>query len=100
MATYAILEAQTRWGFLSMVQADNDPEYGRYFEDTLRRAGIATRHSRLRPNDNARIERFNRALQEECIGSYGRKSVPLSRQKNKLSDYLENYNTRRAQLGI
>lgn len=101
-AARAVLEAQALWGFsLSMVQSDNGPEYGRYFEQQMQMANIHTRHSRLhRPNDNAHIERFNRTIQEECIGSYWRKSVPLSRQKQKLSEYLEYYNQKRVHLGI
>lgn len=102
LAAHAVLEAQTQWGFtLSTVQADNGPEYGRYFEQQMQRAGIQVRHSRLhRPNDNAHIERFNRTLQEECIGSYWRKSVPLSRQRETLAAYLDFYNQKRVHLGI
>lgn len=102
VAATAVLEAQEAFGFLfTMVQADNGPEYGRYFEQQLRRSGIQTRHSRLhRPNDNAHIERFNRTIQEECLGSYWRKSVPLSRQKQRLNEYLDYYNNKRIHLGI
>ena len=102
IAATAVLEARQVFGFpFAMVQSDNGPEYGRYFEQQMQRAGVQTRHSRLhRPNDNAHIERFNRTIQEECIGSYWRKSVPLSRQKKKLSEYLEYYNNERVHLGI
>ena len=102
VAATAVLEARQAFGFpFAMVQSDNGPEYGRYFEQQMTRAGIHNRHSRLhRPNDNAHIERFNRTLQEECIGHYWRKSVPLSRQKQKLSEYLDYYNHERVHLGI
>ena len=108
IAAQAVLEAQKAWGTklekpftISIVQADNGPEYGRYFEQQIHKANIQTRHSRLhRPNDNAHIERFNRTIQTECIGHYWRKSVPLSRQKEKLAKYLEYYNTKRVHLGI
>lgn len=101
-AARAVLEAEQYWGFpIAMVQADNGPEYGRYFEQQMKRAGIATRHSRLhRPNDNAHIERFNRTVQEECIGHYWNRSVPLQSQQVMLSAYLEYYNTERVHLGI
>lgn len=101
-AARAVLEAQQQWGFpIALVQADNGPEYGRYFEQTLQRAGITTRHSRLhRPNDNAHIERFNRTIQEERIGHYWDRSVPLPSQQARLSAYLEFYNTQRVHLGI
>lgn len=102
LAVQAILAAQTRWGFsISMVQSDNGPEFSRYFEQTLQRRGIVTRHTRLgRPNDNAHIERFNRTIQTECIGYYWRRSVPLQRQRETLTAYLDYYNTKRVHLGI
>lgn len=107
-AARAVLEAQEYWcreygwsGTISMVQADNGPEYGRYFEQTLQRAGIQTRHSRLhRPNDNAHVERFNRTIQTESIGYCWNKSVPLSSQQAKLTAWLEYYNNERVHLGI
>lgn len=102
LAARAVLEAQTRWGFaIYMVQADNGPEYSQYFAQVMSRHGIQTRHSRLhRPNDNAHIERFNRTIQTECIGYYWQKSVPLNHQQDRLTAYLEHYNTRRVHLGI
>ena len=102
IAATAVLEAQQQWGFpVAMVQADNGPEYGRYFAQQLQHANIQVRHSRLhRPNDNAHIERFNRTIQTECIGYYWRKSVPLSRQQARLNAYLAYYNNDRVHLGI
>ncbi len=102
LAAKAVLEAQHSWGFqLCMVQADNGPEYGRYFEQVMRSHNVTTRHTRLhRPNDNAHIERFNRTIQTECIGYYWRKSVPLSHQRDTLTAYLDYYNTKRVHLGI
>ncbi len=102
VAATAVLEARQVFGFpFAMVQSDNGPEYGRYFEQQMARVNIQTRHSRLhRPNDNAHIERFNRTIQEECIGFYWRKSVPLPRQRQKLSRYLDYYNNERVHLGI
>ena len=102
VAATAVLEARQAFGFpFTMVQSDNGPEYGHYFEQQMHRAGIQTRHSRLhRPNDNAHIERFNRTIQEECIGSSWRKSVPLSRQKQNVNKYLDYYNNERVHLGI
>ena len=102
LAAKAVLKAQEAWGFtISMVQADNGPEYGRYFKQTLQRHGIQTRHTRLhRPNDNAHIERFNRTIQTECIGQYWNRSIPLPSQRDTLSAYLDYYNTRRVHLGL
>ncbi len=102
LAAQAVLLAQQQWGIpIAMVQADNGPEYGQYFEQQMKRANIITRHSRLhRPNDNAHIERFNRTIQTECIGYYWQKSVPLSCQQDRLKAYLEYYNTKRVHLGI
>ena len=102
LAAKTVLDAQVAFGFsFAMVQSDNGPEFGRYFEDQLRRQGISVRHSRLhRPNDNAHIERFNRTIQEECIGGHWRRSVPLRLQQEKLTNYLDYYNNDRVHLGI
>jgi len=102
LAAEAVLEAEKMFGFnFSMVQSDNGPEYGRYFEQQIQSHNIQTRHSRLhRPNDNAHIERFNRTIQTECIGYCWRKSVPLSRQQTNLNRYLDYYNHERVHLGI
>lgn len=102
LAAQAVLEARDAWGIpIAMVQADNGPEYSRYFEQCMKRANIQTRHSRLhRPNDNAHIERFNRTIQTECIGYYWVASVPLQSQQAKLTAWLEHYNTKRVHLGI
>jgi len=102
LAATAILAAEKAFGFsFAMVQSDNGPEFSRYFEQTLARSGIRTRHTRLgRPNDNAHIERFNRTIQTEAIGYYWRRSVPLHRQRDTLTAYLDYYNTKRVHLGI
>ena len=101
-AARAVIEARDTWGFpIAMVQADNGPEYSRFFEQTLHRAGIRTRHSRLhRPNDNAHIERYNRTIQAECIGYHWNGSVSLQFQQAKLTTWLAYYNTERVHLGI
>lgn len=102
LAAQAVLEAQHSWGFpIAMVQTDNGPEYQRYFEQVLKSRRITVRHTRLhRPNDNAHIERFNRTIQTECIGYFWRRSVPLHRQRDTLTAYLDYYNTKRVHLGI
>ncbi len=102
IAAKVVAKAQTKFGFsFNMVQADNGPEYSRYFEDTLARQNILTRHSRLhRPNDNAHIERFNRTIQEECLGSYLDFSIPNQQIQTKLNTYLEFYNTKRVHLSL
>lgn len=102
LAAKAILAAREAFGFpFAIVQTDNGPEFQSYFERELKKQDIQTRHTRLgRPNDNAHIERFNRTLQEECIGHYWRRSVPLQRQRETLSAYLDYYNTKRVHLGI
>lgn len=80
------------------VQADNGPEFGRDFEDGMQVLGTTVRHSRVRrPNDNAFVERFNRTIQEECIGS----TNPFSEELyGKVLTYLTYYNEERLHLGI
>lgn len=103
LAVQAIRAAQKALGIsFAMVQSDNGPEFSRHFEQTLARDNITTRHTRLgRPNDNAHhIERCNRTIQTECIGYHWRRSVPLQRQREMLTAYLDYYNTERVHLGI
>lgn len=85
----------------SMVQSDNGPEFGRYFEQTLAKHNILTRHSRLgRPNDNAHIERFNRTLQDECTGRTITSKDSVQKVQTRLTSYLDFYNNHRVHLGI
>jgi len=102
IAARAIARAEEQFGFkFNMVQADNGPEYSRYFEDTLARHGITTRHSRLhRPNDNAFIERYNRTIQEECLGRRLDFRIPNQQIQLKINNYLGYYNTKRVHLSL
>ncbi len=93
-----ILRAERYLGFkFSTVQTDNGPEFSKYFDDELRYRKITLRHSRVRkPNDNAHIERFNRTIQEECIGKY----IDEKTIERDLKRYLYYYNEERLHLGI
>lgn len=101
-AANAIEHAQAKFGFrIAMVQADNGPEFGRYFAQRLARQNIAVRHSRLgRPNDNAHIERFNRTIQEECLGSRLYHTTTNKVVQARLTAYLDYYNYERVHLGL
>ncbi len=102
LAAATIQRAQKQLGFhFAMVQADNGPEFGRYFAQRLTSAGTAVRHSRLgRPNDNAHIERFNRTIQEECLGNRLTYKTTNRQVQVRLTAYLDYYNTKRVHLGI
>lgn len=102
IATRVILRAQALFGFsFALVQADNGPEFSRYFEQALARAHIHTRHSRLqRPNDNAHIERFNRTIQEECLGNRLSYKATNKHVQARLAAYLDYYNRDRVHLGL
>jgi transposase InsO family protein len=101
-AAEAITNAEMLFGFsFSMIQADNGPEFSRYFEQRLKTHNIQVRHSRLgRPNDNAHIERFNRTIQEECLGSYLNDRQTDQQIQAKLNKYIEFYNTKRVHLSL
>lgn len=101
-AADTVQRAQTLFGFrFALVQADNGPEFGRYFEQRMRALDIQVRHSRLgRPNDNAHIERFNRTIQEECLGSRISSKVASTTLQAKISRYIAFYNTERIHLGL
>lgn len=102
IAADVVLRAEAKFGFrFTMVQADNGPEYSRYFEEVLGRKGIPTRHSRLhRPNDNAFIERYNRTIQDECLGRYLDYRTTNTQVQAKLDKYLEFYNVQRVHLSL
>lgn len=102
LAAKAILHAKDKFGFdFGMVQADNGSEFGRYFAQVLAGQSIPVRHSRLgRPNDNAHIERFNRTVQEECLGSTLTYRTTNEQVQIRLTAYLDYYNNERVHLGI
>lgn len=102
LAAGTILRAQDSFGFrFAMVQADNGPEFGCYFAQRLTSQNIAVRHSRLgRPNDNAHIERFNRTVQEECLGNRLNDRTTNAQVQARLMAYLDYYNFERVHLGI
>jgi len=93
------LRAQRAMNFrFATIQADNGPEFQRYFHDMLQAKDIRLRHSRVRQsNDNAHIERFNRTIQDECLGKYPSKDTTT---QAKLNNFLHYYNTERKHLGI
>lgn len=83
------------------VQSDNGGEFGAWFHDTLKDHGITLRHSRVRrPNDNAHVERFNRTIQDECLGRYIPEREPLETTKERLAAFLDYYNNERLHLGL
>lgn len=93
------LRAQEAMGFhFVTVQSDNGPEFQRYFHDMLSAKGVRLRHSRIRQsNDNAHVERFNRTLQDECLGKYPTRDTTT---QAKLDMYLRYYNHERKHMGI
>ena len=102
IAARAVARASATWSVpFSMVQADNGPEFSRCFEQKLARQNILVRHSRLgRPNDNAHIERFNRTIQEECLGNRLTYKTANKTVQVRLAAYLDYYNYERVHLGI
>jgi transposase InsO family protein len=102
IASEVVVRASSAFGFaFRLVQADNGPEYSRYFGEQLTKRGIAVRHSRLgRPNDNAHVERFNRTVQEECLGRYLSHRTTNKVVQARLTAYLDYYNTKRVHLSL
>jgi len=102
IAANAVLRAQELWSFdVSMIQADNGPEFSRYFEEQMSRNNIKTRHSRLgRPNDNAHIERFNRTIQDECLGRRITYRENIAELQEKIDQYIDYYNKHRVHLSL
>jgi transposase InsO family protein len=99
MSLKVALRAQAKAGFhFDMVQTDNGPEFQKYFHDMLQARDIALRHSRVRrSNDNAHIERFNRTVQDECLGKY---PLRANVSQPQLDAYLDYYNNGRKHMGL
>ena len=102
LAAKVVLHARNELGFdFTMVQADNGPEFSRYFEQVLAGHHMPMRHTRLgRPNDNAHIERFNRTIQEECLGNTITYKTTTKHIQTKIFNYLEYYNFKRVHLSL
>jgi len=102
-ALETVLIAEKKFGFkLKVVQSDNGHEFGRLFKEQLELNNERViRHSRVRhPNDNAHIERFNRTLREECIGSYMSINKTVDQIQKKIDVFLDYYNNERVHLGL
>ncbi len=97
-----VLEAREKFGFeFKVVQTDNGPEFGKWFQDQIKAHSMAYRHIRVRrPNDNAHIERFNRTLREECLGNYLPAKESLCSSQARVNSWLDYYNHDRLHLGI
>jgi transposase InsO family protein len=102
IAAQVVMHARNEFGYdFHMVQADNGPEFSRYFEQVLARDNMPVRHTRLgRPNDNSHIERFNKTVQVECLGSTITRSTPITHMQGKLDNYLHYYNFKRVHLSL
>ena len=102
LAAKTALEATKALGFkFNLVQTDNGPEFSSYFEATLKSHGIQVRHTRLgRPNDNAHIERFNRTIQDECLGRTIPYNLDLNKIQTKIDKYIDYYNHQRIHLSL
>lgn len=80
-----------------LIQTDNGQEFSAACEHFLATRGVRQRRIRLgRKNDNAHIERFNRTLQDECLGRWPSEDGLQAR----LTAYLDFYNQERYHLGI
>jgi transposase InsO family protein len=91
-----VREAEREAGFtFSMLQSDHGPEFGDWFVEQIQRDHRYTRIGK--PNDNSHIERFNRTVQEECLGMV---EVNVSALNRALKGYLLYYNTQRLHMGI
>lgn len=74
---------------VQLIQTDNGQEFSNVCEAYLNAHGIIQRRIRLgRKNDNAHIERFNRTIQDECLGRWPSEDGIQER----LRRYLDFYN--------
>lgn len=81
---------------IKAIQTDNGLEFEKYFREYLEKKGIThfwnyPKHPQL----NAKIERFNRTLQEEFLDWHWNLFYDLEKLNQKLIDWLIFYNTKR-----
>ena len=80
-----------------MIQTDNGSEFASAFERFLNENGLRQRRIRLgKKNDNSHVERFNRTIQDECIGAY----PDFNRIRQQVPLFLDFYNQERLHLGL
>ena len=80
-----------------VIQTDNGSEFSAAFERFLNENGISQRRIRLgKKNDNSHVERFNRTIQDECIGVY----PDFGRIRRDTALWLDFYNNERLHLGL
>ena len=120
---YTLIDVKTRWAYafvrdrhipedslefmrearkrfphsFKVIQTDNGSEFAPVFERELKKLGVSQRRIRLgKKNDNAHIERFNRTMQDECIGAYPN----FNRIRRDIALWLDFYNAERLHLGL
>jgi transposase InsO family protein len=83
---------------LETIQSDHGAEFSKWFTKRILERGLIHRHSRVRmPSDNGHLERFNRTLQEECLGRIPRS---LKSWQKEIPKYLNYYNQERPHMGL
>lgn len=98
VSAWFVLEAQEQFPHrFNVVQTDNGQEFGNEFETKLQAEKIQQRRIRLsKKNDNAYIERFNRTVQDECLGRWPEQNET----QEKITKYINFYNTNRLHSGL
>ena len=80
---------------IKAVHTDNGSEFAKHFQYACRKMNIDRYFSRVRmPKDNARLERFNRTLQEEFI-EVDDTSTTIEEFNQLLTEWLIEYNFKR-----
>jgi len=83
------------------IQTDNGQEFHKHFQDTLDKKGIIHFFNYpKRPQMNAKIERFNRTIQEEFINWHLSYLYDLEKFNELLMNWLLWYNTKRPHLSL
>lgn len=82
---------------IKTIQTDNGKEYQELFQNEAHRMGYKTRFTRYSsPEENGRVERFHRTIDEE----FYRKISSTAHLEQQLKDYLHYYNYERPHLAL
>ena len=86
---------------IKRIQTDNGSEFARYFDEKCRRNGLPHFFNYPQhPQANGHLERFNRTIQEQCVGLYLDYLDEPAEFNRKLMEYLLWYNTERPHRAI
>lgn len=100
-AVAALRELNEAFGFIEHLQKDGGAEFETDWETVARSLGAELRTSApYQKNEQAFIERFNRSLREECLGSGKYRIEQIREVQKRADDFVRYYHYHRPHLSL